>query len=555
MGAPDRMKRINRGSLLLLCPLLGCSDDIGELPAEASSDEDTMDADVTGSSSTSVGPSSVDGTGSSSETSASSDDTGLVITEIMPGGGEWFEIYNPTDASFQLEGCMVRGGGGGDFPDDKGFTIDTDLVIGPGEYRLFASDSPFARGFVADYRWPRDDYALAGAQDFLAIRCDGMGVDAVGWTGKEDNWFPGGSGHSASLDPDSYDAWTNNIESNWCEGTTVYDVYGLLGTPRYSNPECGVGPIDYPIDSCRLQLPEVIVEDQGTDVTVYGRLHIAGLTDRTDFVDPAVQVLGHVGYGPAGTDPVVGAKWTWVAAVPHPNYDPGSPDYEADYDEYWASIELPDPGTYDYAYRFTGDGGTTFTVCDGQPAGSSDGYQPANAGHMTSIAVIPPVLYISEYVEGSGSFNNEALEIYNPTTEAADIGACELLFYSNGDVVAYDDVELAGSVAAGDVLVVCNDYFSSSMFCDLLGPFVFFNGDDAVELECSGVTLDVIGQIGFDPGDEWLVNGVGTQNETLRRSCSVVAGDANGADVFDPSLEWATFPQDTFADLGQHVCP
>ena len=32
MGAPDRMKRMMRGSLLLICPLLACTDDIAELP-------------------------------------------------------------------------------------------------------------------------------------------------------------------------------------------------------------------------------------------------------------------------------------------------------------------------------------------------------------------------------------------------------------------------------------------------------------------------------------------------------------------------------------------
>jgi hypothetical protein len=35
----------------------------------------------------------------------------------------------------------------------------------------------------------------------------------------------------------------------------------------------------------------------------------------------------------------------------------------------------------------------------------------------------------------------------------------------------------------------------------------------------------------------------------------VTAGDPNGADVFDPSLQWATFPQNTFADFGQYICP
>jgi len=477
----------------------------------------------------------------------------VVITEIMLGGGTWFEVYNPSPGtSFQLEGCTIEGGDvNGNY---DGFTIDVDMVIGPGEYRLFVEDSPYDRGFLADYQWQPADFDIASYESDMSLHCDGVQVDGKFWSNKEDDSFPLSYSHSASLDPDSYDAVANNSDANWCAATTVYwGGYTILGTPRYSNPQCGVGPVDYPIDSCRLQLPDVIVQDQGTDVTVYGRLHIAGLTDLTGVDDPAVQVLGDVGYGPAGTDPAVDATWTWQGAVPHPSYDSGSPGYEADHDEYWATLELPVGGTYDYAFRFTGDGGTTFTYCDGQPAGSTDGYQPANAGHMTSNTVVPPVLWFSEYVEGTG--NNEAIEIYNPAAEAVDIGACELHRYSNGSSMTYNDIELAGSIAAGDVLVVCGQYISNNLFCDVLSPFVSFNGDDAFELECAGITLDVIGQIGFDPGSEWQVGGVGTQDETLRRSCSVTAGDANGADVFDPSLEWATFPVDAFDDLGQHVCP
>jgi hypothetical protein len=579
MSAPDRMQRVKRGSLLLTCPLLACTGDFEGLLPGTSSGEDTMgpvsiEPTTMTSGDTALSATSVDGGGSSSEASTSSGDTGIssgdtgcssddtggkgswplegevVITEIMPGDGAWFEIYNPTPCdSFQLEGCTVDGGGGDS--DEDSFTIDVDLMIGPGEYRLFARESPYDRGFVADYQWPFAAFSFVAYKDFMNIRCDGVRIDRVGWVDKEDDSFPAGYSQSGSLDPDAYDAMANDTEPNWCEGATVYDADGHLGTPRYSNPQCGLGPIDHPIDSCRLQLPTVIVEDQDAEVTVYGRLHIAGLTDLTGVGDPAVRVLGHVGYGPAGTDPAVDATWTWVAAVPHPNYDPGAPDYEADHDEYWASFELPGPGTYDYAYRFTGDGGTTFTYCDGQ-AGSTDGYQPANAGHMTSNAVIPPGLWFSEYVEGG--FNNHALEIYNPMAQAADIDGCELHMY-HGVNPPYSDIELAGSIAAGDVLVICRDDIIDTTFCDVLTPFPLFDGDSAIELECSSFTVDVIGQIGLDPGDEWLMGGVGTQDETLRRSCSVTAGDSNGADVFDPSLEWATFPQDTFDDLGQYVCP
>tara|TARA_B100000683_G_scaffold277316_1_gene335143 strand:+ start:1231 stop:1488 length:258 start_codon:yes stop_codon:yes gene_type:complete len=79
-----------------------------------------------------------------------------------------------------------------------------------------------------------------------------------------------------------------------------------------------------------------------------------------------------------------------------------------------------------------------------------------------------------------------------------------------------------------------------------------FNGDDALELYCDSATMDVIGRIGIDPGTEWYNSGVGTQNETLRRKCSVTSGDSNGADSFDPSIGWDSYAQDTYTGLGSH---
>lgn len=294
-------------------------------------------------------------------------------------------------------------------------------------------------------------------------------------------------------------------------------------------------------------------------VDAFGRVYIAGLTDLSGVNDPAPEVIGYVGYGPDGTDPAVDPGWVWTAGVPNAGYGPASPGYEANNDEYQAVLTVPSPpGTYDFAFRFTGDGGSTFTYCDGQPAGSSDGYQIANAGQMTSQPGMAPAnLYFSEYAEGS-SFN-KALEIYNPLGVDADLTSCEINIYFNGAMAPNNTINLAGTLAADDVLVVCDDSMDPLVFdpinCDVLDAGSFFNGDDAIELVCSGVVLDVIGQIGFDPGAEWSVGGVGTQDETIRRDCAVMAGDTNGFDVFDPSLEWASFPQDDFSDFGQYICP
>ena len=115
------------------------------------------------------------------------------------------------------------------------------------------------------------------------------------------------------------------------------------------------------------------------------------------------------------------------------------------------------------------------------------------------------------------------------------------------------------STAAGDVFVACHASIAAATrpLCDVLitgGGAVNFNGNDAIDLVCAGTTLDVFGRIGQDPGSAWMGGGLSTVDRTLRRQCTVTAGDPNGTDAFDPSVQWTGFPQNTFDGLGAH-CP
>jgi predicted extracellular nuclease len=164
-------------------------------------------------------------------------------------------------------------------------------------------------------------------------------------------------------------------------------------------------------------------------------------------------------------------------------------------------------------------------------------------------------LFMSEYVEGSSS--NKAIELMNPLSMPFDLAAnaCALHFYINGNSTS-TQVNLTGTIAAGDVFVVCNGLATTAVLvvCDQQSDSVNHTGDDAVELRCNGTTLDVIGQIGVDPGSEWGTGSITTLNHTLRRRCGV-RGDPNGADVFDPATSgWAGFAQDTFDGLSDPSC-
>jgi predicted extracellular nuclease len=162
-------------------------------------------------------------------------------------------------------------------------------------------------------------------------------------------------------------------------------------------------------------------------------------------------------------------------------------------------------------------------------------------------------LYFSEYIEGSSY--NKALEIYNNTGASVDLSAYQLHFYYNGNTVATRTIDLSGTLANGEVYVVADSQAGPEILAvtNQIDGTGWFNGDDAVELVHNGSPIDVIGQIGVDPGIAWGTAPTSTANSTLRRKISVTDGDANGFDAFDPAVEWDGFPQDSFDDLGHYT--
>lgn len=167
----------------------------------------------------------------------------------------------------------------------------------------------------------------------------------------------------------------------------------------------------------------------------------------------------------------------------------------------------------------------------------------------------PTELFISEYVEGSS--NNKALEIYNGTGAAVDLGGggYAVRVYANGASTAGTTVPLTGTVASGDVFVLASSTAAAPILAvaDQTSGAGLWNGDDAVALVKGGATVDVLGQVGFDPGTEWGSGLISTADNTLRRKGSVQAGDPTGTDAFDPAVQWDGFAVDTFDGLGAHT--
>ncbi len=132
-------------------------------------------------------------------------------------------------------------------------------------------------------------------------------------------------------------------------------------------------------DWCGIQWPQADTVIAGVDSlssTIYGQVYEAGVTD-AGLADSSNFIV-ELGVGPSGTMPD-DANWTWVPAAFNTAHGNSNNNYE-----YMAQIDVHSltPGVYDYAFRFSYNGGPWVYADWGNSGGSSDGYQPANAGKL-----------------------------------------------------------------------------------------------------------------------------------------------------------------------------
>ncbi|MCD8480418.1 MAG: hypothetical protein LRZ88_09485 [Candidatus Cloacimonetes bacterium] len=113
-------------------------------------------------------------------------------------------------------------------------------------------------------------------------------------------------------------------------------------------------------------------------------------------------------------------------------------------------------------------------------------------------------------------------------------------------------LELSGTLAPGDVYVIANASAVAEILAeaDITATVTYFNGDDALALRCMNpdTIIDVIGEIGNDPGSGWAVAGVdnATVDKTLIRKPTVTTGNTDwaaqqGTDADDS--EWIVMPR------------
>ena len=182
-------------------------------------------------------------------------------------------------------------------------------------------------------------------------------------------------------------------------------------------------------------------------------------------------------------------------------------------------------------------------------------------------------LFVSEIAEGSS--NNKYIELYNPTGSTVFLDQYTMANCSNGcdtpDALYITDqfdywsltFPAGATVAPNSTYIIAHPSADPLILAVADMTYIYLsNGDDTYALaEIMGadtVLVDLIGDIGPDPGSGFTVSGIlnATQNGTLVRKSDVNAGNAGmwlasaGTNEFDG--EWIVNPSNDWSNIDSH---
>lgn len=153
--------------------------------------------------------------------------SGISITEIMPDPsmvsdsyGEWFEIFNSTDTSININGWVIK-----DLDDDYHIigSEGLDVIIEPGEYFVMArnNDEGLNGGISVGYRY--SNFTLSNNDEVILTDSSGTILDQVHYTS---SWT-----YESGVSMETHDTeLDNNLRENWFASVVQYGN-GDYGTP------------------------------------------------------------------------------------------------------------------------------------------------------------------------------------------------------------------------------------------------------------------------------------------------------------------------------------
>lgn len=152
-------------------------------------------------------------------------------------------------------------------------------------------------------------------------------------------------------------------------------------------------------------------------------------------------------------------------------------------------------------------------------------------------------LIISSYMEGTSW--NKAIELYNGTGKPVDLSKYTLQKQSNGAGNFGSTLKLNGTLANNSTYVIRHkDATNATLIAKsnlITDSLLQFNGNDAIQLVRSGVTIDMVGEANAGADVIWGLD------LTLKRKPAVT----HPVSIFKPS-EWESYPADYFDKAGSH---
>jgi hypothetical protein len=149
-------------------------------------------------------------------------------------------------------------------------------------------------------------------------------------------------------------------------------------------------PAPNEVDFGNLQFPATLnLPAQQFTGSIYGRVYEAGVTE-APFDPPGI--TASLGFGPVGTDPRTSPMWTWTEANYHTQI--GSDD------EFQVGFTTPAVnGVYNYTYRYSLNGGTTWLMTDLDGNGTNAGlsFNLAQLGVLTVTGGVNPVFNPADF--------------------------------------------------------------------------------------------------------------------------------------------------------------
>jgi hypothetical protein len=162
----------------------------------------------------------------------------LLITEIMydptalaDAAGEWFEIYNTTDQTLNLQNLVVEKNG-----TDR-HIINESITLSPKSYLVLSRTENAVAGNYYVYGTGislNNAGAILSVSNYGTDGTDGTTICSVDY-GAQD--FPSATGASICLNPLSLNTQGETSAASWCVSTSVYST-GDMGTPGVTNDNC-----------------------------------------------------------------------------------------------------------------------------------------------------------------------------------------------------------------------------------------------------------------------------------------------------------------------------